>query len=1198
LAGLESRYGARAGLERDIAGYVLTGQPRTVPAELKTAVRALGQQLRLCGLPPPLDEEALRGFYAGFSSLPPAVALRWTQVLDAGWNDGAARHHGLAMPDGSHWAEHLLVHAATEAKGQAGQRDRAVGPSASCMEALLSETGLPPQALLLAAFTVPAEVYSWVRRAALLVTDLPGFPQQLQRNLALVRPLLSAPSAEQRALLAELLAQADPATLAELAPEVTEFATCGSKQVRGAAEALLFKGGMLLVPALHKLAVKGKTEQRLHALRGLWLIAGQQGDAGLRAAALALAQADKAGAVQALAAEWSSSAAAAAAPPAAPPAMQWSLPLTAELDAALADLADAIYIAVRERNDEAIQESGKKGAPPLELWDYLTDADAATLRGFLGEHALAAPPLEGRYGWSPFGEPLQAFAARPGVTPAAVVKLLLAFAPAKAAAGKILVKLLETAHRANGRPSLLELQQLLEPAGVTAEQVFDDYFHTWSGLQFDWLPHEIWPFLEQHQDLVRRKLAAPAEDRYGFDRMKLYRALAMLPRMGAAYADVLFEQALGAQKSWRLPAQDALAAFEGKVERILAALASSKADARTAAANWLMRLNHAPAVAALEAAVAREKHDVAKGAMLDALQRFGQPVEKYLDPDALLKEARKTQKDIHQDLAWFPWGAMPQVAWAGSAAPVAPDILKFLLVQAFKQKNPEPNAVLRKFCGMFEPAGRDCFGQFVLECWLAQDVSTVSQADAAAMAIHDGRALHADMQQIPGLYQGHPMEGRSEPELIAWCLKQRLSQPAGNAVASKGVLAVAAACAGARAAAPVERYLKAWYGTRPSQGKSLIAMLAWIDQPSAIQLVLAVGSRFRTRSFQEEASRQIEALAERKGWSVAELADRTVPGAGFDEAGVLELPFGAGEGSRVFTARLGPDFKVALFNEEGKAIAALPEPRAGEDAALAKDARSALAAAKKELKTVVSQQADRLYEALCVEREWQFEDWQLYLNRHPIVRRLAQQLVWAEVEGAEGGARVVRTFRPLDDGTLTSRHEEAVRPAPAARIRLAHDTILAQEEVAGWLAHLADYEVAALFPQLGKGVYALPEALRHAAGIDDFKGHAIKAFALRTRAQKLGYARGATQDGGWFYSYDRRFAALGLTAHVEFTGNSLPEADRETVLTRLSFTDNRSGSAAPLGKIPAVLLSECYHDMRLLAAAGSGHTEKREANVE
>jgi hypothetical protein len=48
----------------------------------------------------------------------------------------------------------------------------------------------------------------------------------------------------------------------------------------------------------------------------------------------------------------------------------------------------------------------------------------------------------------------------------------------------------------------------------------------------------------------------------------------------------------------------------------------------------------------------------------------------------------------------------------------------------------------------------------------------------------------------------------------------------------------------------------------------------------------------------------------------------------------------------------------------------------------------------------------------------------------------------------------------------------------------------------------------------------------------------------------------------------------------------------------LSVNDSRSGSAAPLGKIPAVLLSECYHDKRLLAAAGSGYTENWEGNVE
>ena len=303
LEGLESCHGARAGLQEDIAAYVLSGEPRAVLAELASRPRALSEHLRLCGFAPPLDVEALRAFYAGFSAVPPAVAMRWSQVVDAGWNDGAARHHGLSMPDGSQWAEHLLWHASTPSRGrEADLRARAVGPSADCMEALLAASGLAPQALLLAAFTLPAEMFSWVRAAALLVSDLPGFPAQLQRNLALVRPLLAGGGVEQRAVLAELLAQADPATLAELAPEVLEFVASGSKQVRAAAEPLLLKGGLLLAPALRKLAEKGKNEQRLHALRGLWLIAGQAGDAALQASVRSLALADKSAAISCTAA--------------------------------------------------------------------------------------------------------------------------------------------------------------------------------------------------------------------------------------------------------------------------------------------------------------------------------------------------------------------------------------------------------------------------------------------------------------------------------------------------------------------------------------------------------------------------------------------------------------------------------------------------------------------------------------------------------------------------------------------------------------------------------------------------------------------------------------------------------------------------------------------------------------------------------
>ena len=122
-------------------------------------------------------------------------------------------------------------------------------------------------------------------------------------------------------------------------------------------------------------------------------------------------------------------------------------------------------------------------------------------------------------------------------------------------------------------------------------------------------------------------------------------------------------------------------------------------------------------------------------------------------------------------------------------------------------------------------------------------------------------------------------------------------------------------------------------------------MLSCLHHPSAIQLLLSVGNRFRTKGIQDEAARLCQELADRKGWTLDELADRTVPAAGFDESGELELSYG----SRSFVARLGEEFEISLFNQEGREISSLPEPNKADDETLAKEAKTRLAAARKEL---------------------------------------------------------------------------------------------------------------------------------------------------------------------------------------------------------------------------------------------------------
>lgn len=1191
---------ARAGLADDTLQYILAGEPNTVLAELGT--KEAGEALKVIGFHHGQASTDVPELYAHLGTLPASVGLRWAQVLET---SAAASHNAFTMtlPNGKHWPEVMMLHCAGwTVNGWSSDPPKLDTLSAVAVEQLLVEDGLPASALLTVSFATPIDSHYGAGYRLVLPRRLAGYADALHRHREALRPLLLPAKVAQRQHVLAMLDAAQPATLDTWAPELCELATGGSKQIRSAAELLVRRGGSAMVDPLRQIAVQGKPEPRQHALRLLFEM-GKQDDA-LRQFAVNTARADAAPSVQALVEEWE--AATQHAEISQDMLQQYTVPVidwSAKANPISDELLNAFWSAINESIAKANKQSrehyerAKAQNQPharLHTIEPYTQRDAQQLRDHLSSDQIKPPPRTNRrhIDWQYIPPALQTLLNDRSVTAVAAFKVLNFFGIATHHDGTLLhpaVKVFETLHRRDGRPTLLEISQMLPAAGGSGETLLRDYCHGWgTPIASDWPAEHVWPYVAHHLDHVVHVLLHNTVRDYYFSRNGLFRAIATLPTPPAAVVNALFSLALGSGKTDRLPAQQALHRLPGKEERIVQALSDGKAETRAIAAQWLGRLRHEKALPALERAVLKEKHDVAKGAMLDALQAMGQAVERYLDRDALAAEAAKAlAKGVPKDVEWFPWSALPPVRWQDNQTPVPADALRWLLVQAVKQKSPEPNAVLRKYCSMFEPRDREALGQMVLETWLREDVAPISPDEAMRRASNAAQSTFQSMKQYPQYYKDSPNLGKSEQELLAMYLPGELRVPKGSAIGSKGLLAVAAACAAERAAAPTQRYLKEWYGSRAAQGKALIAMLAWIEHPSATQLMLSIGSRFRTKSFQEEATRQAEALAERKGWTLAELADRTIPSAGFDETGTLTL----GYGPREFSAKLLPDFKVELFNPEGKKIASLPEPRQDDDAEQAKDAKKAYSAAKKEIKAIVDLQTDRLYEALCTERDWPFSDWRDYLARHPVVRHLVQRLVWAQVDGD----RVLQTFRPLDDGTLSDRDDNEITLADDARVRVAHDSLLSADEVVAWQQHLVDYEIKPLFQQLGKGTYQLPAERADKDEIRDFEGHLLEAFALRGRALKLGYTRGPAEDGGWFLVYEKRFPTLGLEATIEFTGNPLPEENRTVALLSLSFSSTSSGAnrwergRLPLSKVPKVLLSECYNDLRLIAAEGTGY---------
>ena len=724
---------------------------------------------------------------------------------------------------------------------------------------------------------------------------------------------------------------------------------------------------------------------------------------------------------------------------------------------------------------------------------------------------------------------------------------------------------------------------------------------------FDWEAEAVWPFAYQNLAELEALFIPVPTVGYGekyqreWERSGAFKLLCKFPAIPPAIFGRVWELAIGTNKHERQQAQPVAARIPDLQERLAAALGSTNYQTRQNAAEWSGRLGDKAIVKTLAAAAKKERQEVALDAMLTALERLGESIEPFLDREKLQADAAKNlAKGVSPALQWFPFDALPKVRWQDTDKDVPRETLTWLIAQSFKLKTPEPGALLKRYCELFRKDDRDEFGNFVFQAWMAQDLKrSMSDAEARAKAQKQAPLQWQHYQQAISWHQNnnHPIPAGYPQSVQA--LEDQLfatyQREVGSAVAEKGVLAVAGACCGDSVVGPVQKYLKEWYGYRVHQCKALIGMLSGIDRPLAIQYILSISNRFRTKSIREEAEKYIQLLADRKGWSLDELADRTMPTCGLDEAGQLELDFGP----RKFQLRVNADLELQVYGAEGKPLKKLPDPRKDDDAELAKSAKKTYSAAKTEVKKLFGLTQTRLYEAMCTERTWPLADWEIYLHQHPLVRFLVQRLVWAVlVDG-----NVIQTFRPLDDGTFTDVEDNPVSPPEGCSIRVAHACNVSPETTQAWAQHLSDYDVTPLFAQFARVPYELPEGKRKETVIKDYEGHLVEAFKLRGLATKFGYTRGASEDGGWFYSYTKSFPGLGIEVQLGFSGNGLPEDNRTVALTTMSFgrkspgSDGGRASSLRLADVPSVLLAECLGDLKTIAAAGSGFDAEWEKRI-
>ncbi|WP_334321111.1 DUF4132 domain-containing protein [Gilliamella apicola] len=699
-------------------------------------------------------------------------------------------------------------------------------------------------------------------------------------------------------------------------------------------------------------------------------------------------------------------------------------------------------------------------------------------------------------------------------------------------------------------------------------------------------PYKLWAFFAENEFLIDEALGfAPpqfAQSRYDrIDRVCTIKILQLFPTIPAKYVAYLFELALGEIKRERYAAQDALKEIPNIHNQIEQALSSPKQEVRIAAANWLAELGQKSSIKALNAALKKEKRETVQAAILVALQKIGEDISQHLTPKKLLADAQKGLKGkIPTDFDWFDFNLIPSLTWQNGDK-VDSQIIQWWICLAVKLKDPA-NPLLTIYNQLLSTQSQRQLGEFILQSFINQDTRTPTLEEAEAKARVEAdkrlqqRILH--YQRYPELYSNY--KNITYEQVFEEIKNETLAIYLGTAIKAKGMLALTCGIEGRVAVSLLRSFMKNHYQRR-AQIEAMLEPLANSDDPMIIQLLLSLARRYRTASIQEKARYLVESIAERSGWTTDELADRTISTAGLDDNGLLILDYG----ERTFTASLDDKFKWQLKNADGEKIKALPEARKSENPELVKEAKKQFSSSKKELNQLLTMQISRFYEAMCAERQWRVEDWQKYLQPHPIVGRFIQRLVWLQLDN---NGQIVNSFRPTEDGSLITNQDDEILLDQNHFITVAHSALLTSDEIAQWQAHLKDYKVTPLFEQFSD---PLPDMSKFENGvIDDRLGWLTDSFTLRGIVTKLGYERDNIEDGGCFYGYHKYFGSLGIYINIEFSGSMVPEENIPVVLYNLYFT-NKEGykdRAIALNKLPKVLLAEGYANYMAVANACSG----------
>ncbi|SCM95719.1 Uncharacterized protein BWINRASL_03012 [Bacillus mycoides] len=305
----------------------------------------------------------------------------------------------------------------------------------------------------------------------------------------------------------------------------------------------------------------------------------------------------------------------------------------------------------------------------------------------------------------------------------------------------------------------------------------------------------------------------------------------------------------------------------------------------------------------------------------------------------------------------------------------------------------------------------------------------------------------------------------------------------------------------------------------------------------ALMSIHEMAFKYKHKQVRNAAKEALSLAAKTRGITEEELEDQLVPDLGFTICGEKIIDFG----NRSFTAILTSESKIELETEEGKRIKSLPKPNAKDDIEKAELAKKELATLKKELRSALSMQKQRLEAALSRKRYWSYDTWKSVFLENPIMKQFTTSLIWGEY--TEG--KLLKMFRCTEADTFYSIIGENHELSSGTVIGLIHPLELSGEEKALWKERLENSEIVQPFLQIERPVFVVEE--NDEVTVDKFGGALMNGRSLFGKMTKLGWIRGSVQDGGVYYAFYKEDMRTGLGAQLSFSGAPIGYEDEEDV---------------------------------------------------